>query len=157
MDLDHTSSSVMFTYNLGRKCVGEIIPTPVNPQKRGIIGVIDGCMSVVCEDCSREIYEVWVMKEYGIKESWTKLMNIPEPPGDSIRNLVLDGVSDYGDILFRSWTQRDNHNVVIYNVAENKYTKNLVSGGNYYIRMYVETLVSPGLGLKRTTIAAIEG
>ncbi|EYU31483.1 hypothetical protein MIMGU_mgv1a023525mg, partial [Erythranthe guttata] len=80
MDLDHTSSSVMFTYNLGRKCVGEIIPTPVNPQKRGIIGVIDGCMSVVCEDCSREIYEVWVMKEYGIKESWTKLMNIPEPP-----------------------------------------------------------------------------
>ncbi|KAL8535109.1 hypothetical protein ACS0TY_010938 [Phlomoides rotata] len=45
------------------------------------LGVIDGCFSVIivlCNDGFQECYfDVWVMKEYGVKESWVKVVTIP--------------------------------------------------------------------------------
>ncbi|EYU31484.1 hypothetical protein MIMGU_mgv1a010909mg [Erythranthe guttata] len=112
------------------------------------LGVVDRCLSAICGNCEGfcVIYEVWIMKEYGIKESWTKSMNIPHPAGN-IQYMYLVGVSDYGDIFFRSSTEHVN--LFVYNVGEKKYTATLVSDG-YFVKTYVETLVSPNLGKKRT-------
>ncbi|KAI8556174.1 hypothetical protein RHMOL_Rhmol05G0231300 [Rhododendron molle] len=40
-----------------------------------VLGVLSGCLCVLSQyaDCA----DVWVMKDYGIKESWTKLIVIP--------------------------------------------------------------------------------
>ncbi|EYU24266.1 hypothetical protein MIMGU_mgv1a021932mg, partial [Erythranthe guttata] len=143
---------LMLTYNLGQKTVGELMPTPIKSHEMhhitgiGVIGVIDGCMSAIQGYCEGfyEIYEVWVMKEYGIKESWTKLFTIPHSC-DNVQNLELVGVSGYGDIAFRSRTRHDN-------VAENIYTMNFFTNRRY-IRMYVETLVSPKRLSRITAIA----
>ncbi|KAL8048500.1 hypothetical protein ABFX02_07G070700 [Erythranthe guttata] len=139
---------VVFTYDLGQKSVGEIA-MPVTSQNHLCgLGVVDRCLSEICGNCEGfcVIYEVWIMKEYGIKESWTKSMNIPHPAGN-IQYMYLVGVSDYGDIFFRSSTEQVN--LFVYSVGEKKYTATLVSDG-YFVKTYVETLVSPNLGKKRT-------
>lgn len=39
------------------------------------VGVLGGCLSVICS-CFRVGLSIWVMKEYGVKESWVKLISI---------------------------------------------------------------------------------
>ncbi|KAI8556187.1 hypothetical protein RHMOL_Rhmol05G0232600 [Rhododendron molle] len=40
------------------------------------LGVVDGCLCIL-RNCSGACSDVWVMKEYGIRDSWTKLVVIP--------------------------------------------------------------------------------
>ncbi|XP_049403407.1 F-box/kelch-repeat protein At3g23880-like [Solanum stenotomum] len=43
------------------------------------LGVLGNDLSVVCKNHERTHSDVWVMKEYGFKESWTKLYTIRYP------------------------------------------------------------------------------
>ncbi|KAK9726059.1 hypothetical protein RND81_05G187200 [Saponaria officinalis] len=44
------------------------------------IGVLDGCLSLVDNCCSEDHhYSVWIMKEYGVQKSWSKLYRIEYP------------------------------------------------------------------------------
>ncbi|KAK2663945.1 hypothetical protein Ddye_002519 [Dipteronia dyeriana] len=36
------------------------------------VGTLEGCLSAIC-NYARGVVDFWVMKEYGVKESWTKL------------------------------------------------------------------------------------
>ncbi|XP_024200252.1 F-box/kelch-repeat protein At3g23880-like [Rosa chinensis] len=46
------------------------------------VGALEGCLCLlVCNITSRAQNELWVMKEYGVKESWTKYLTIPQPLG----------------------------------------------------------------------------
>ncbi|KAM4111490.1 hypothetical protein ACJW30_05G071500 [Castanea mollissima] len=55
--------------------------TPVQPidtddiQKTGL-GVLGGCLCFVVNDCKNMCHEVWLMKEYGVENSWTKVYKI---------------------------------------------------------------------------------
>ncbi|XP_059632774.1 F-box/kelch-repeat protein At3g23880-like [Cornus florida] len=53
--------------------------------------VLDGCLCVVCGHCERYTKDlslkVWVMKEYGVKESWTCLLTIR--PSETILGVSL--------------------------------------------------------------------
>ncbi|XP_074313467.1 F-box protein CPR1-like [Silene latifolia] len=40
------------------------------------LGVLDGRLCISCYNADKSTYSVWVMKEYGIKESWFKLMSL---------------------------------------------------------------------------------
>ncbi|GKU85629.1 hypothetical protein SLEP1_g268 [Rubroshorea leprosula] len=51
------------------------------------LGVLGGCLCLIY-DCYIE-FELWVMKEYGVETSWTKLCNLVNP--DS----ALYGIDDY--------------------------------------------------------------
>ncbi|KAK6151793.1 hypothetical protein DH2020_014428 [Rehmannia glutinosa] len=46
------------------------------------LGVLGGCIFVLC-DYQKTQADLWVLKEYGIKESWTKVVTIPyiDDPG----------------------------------------------------------------------------
>ena len=52
--------------------------TPVQPidtddiQKTGL-GVLGGCLCFVVNDCKNMYHDVWLMKEYGVESSWTKV------------------------------------------------------------------------------------
>ncbi|XP_057803068.1 F-box/kelch-repeat protein At3g23880-like [Salvia miltiorrhiza] len=39
--------------------------------------VIEGCLSVVCDDYGNGKRRVWIMKEYGVKESWVEEISKP--------------------------------------------------------------------------------
>ncbi|KAL7105851.1 hypothetical protein ACP275_07G071900 [Erythranthe tilingii] len=137
---------VLLTYDLGRKAVGEL-SAPPGLNRNGTIGVIDGCFSAIYDvsgDFSA-IYEVWVMKEYGVAESWTKFAVISSLGSDStsivtrVWRLKFVGVSDEGDLVLSCYP---NCELLLYNVAENK-SKIVKSRSYEVIRMYVDTLVFP--------------
>ncbi|XP_074313476.1 F-box protein At4g22390-like [Silene latifolia] len=41
------------------------------------LGVLDGRLRFSCYDMNKSTYNIWVMKDYGVKESWVELMTIP--------------------------------------------------------------------------------
>ncbi|KAK5804766.1 hypothetical protein PVK06_032417 [Gossypium arboreum] len=80
------------------------------------LGVLDGCLCVLCS--YRKLYaDVWVMKEYGKRESWTKLVSIPYLPYErSEMFLTPVSVSKSGEILLRYGV-----NILLYNPKKNMF------------------------------------
>ncbi|XP_074283742.1 F-box/kelch-repeat protein At3g06240-like [Silene latifolia] len=79
--------------------------------------VLDGLLSVLTQSkTGRDCYDVWVMKEYGIKESWVKLFGFSDP---RCTPLAFDGGSN-SKVLCKageSWGYR----LKWYNVREKQY------------------------------------
>ncbi|OIT35024.1 f-boxkelch-repeat protein [Nicotiana attenuata] len=104
------------------------------------LGVLNECLCMTCE--YSKSFEILVMKEYGVKESWTPLF--------FIRNLLFFGfvvpltVTENGELalIIR------NHNcqqVVIYNPKNDIIREILVHGKTYLFITYVESLILPKL------------
>ncbi|XP_074313480.1 F-box protein CPR1-like [Silene latifolia] len=56
--------------------LGEIGP---NPTRYCLyhLGVLEGQLRFSCYDMTKWTYSIWVMKDFGVKESWFKLMSVP--------------------------------------------------------------------------------
>lgn len=97
----------------------------------------------ICCDYEGVHLDVWVMKEYGIKESWTLMLTI-KYPGDEVEmcNLFypLLFMSKKGEILvvFGSIS-------MIYNPKDEsiRYSEVTNFDGYYEAEIYIESLVSP--------------
>ncbi|KAH7866277.1 hypothetical protein Vadar_017979 [Vaccinium darrowii] len=63
-----------------------------------VLEVSNGCLCIVLYCDSNACVEVWIMKEYGIKESWTKLFVIPNLSHPSERILCI---LKNGEVLLR--------------------------------------------------------
>ncbi|XP_019200061.1 PREDICTED: uncharacterized protein LOC109193662 [Ipomoea nil] len=100
--------------------------------------------------------EVWVMNEYGVEESWTKLVcisNLPvhHPVSRGFENttymaicnakLAIAHVSENGDILMMVGRQLKLHRPN----AKGGKNFNIPFGLGYMVTSYVETLVSPAM------------
>ncbi|CAN8230989.1 unnamed protein product [Cochlearia groenlandica] len=61
------------------------------------IGVLDGCLCLMCNH-EFSYVDVWIMKEYEVEESWTKLFRVPKPKSvesfDFMRPLVYSKERD---------------------------------------------------------------
>ncbi|KAL7105852.1 hypothetical protein ACP275_07G072000 [Erythranthe tilingii] len=135
----------VFTYDLGGKTLGKL-STPAGLDLNGAIGVIDGSLSAIYKVSRGDsaIFEVWIMKEYGVKESWTKLTVLSSAVDFSISPACESefvGVTVKGDLIFLLSCHR-NCQLLIYNVAEKK-SKIVELSGYALTHMYVETLVFP--------------
>lgn len=116
---------------------------PSGIQFRGVdasLDVIDGCLSLLCAHRSRVV--IWVMKDYGVKESWTKLLSIRPPaiePGDFVKPLVFSREGD--KILLNCCDKR----LVWYDLSSTTVESVSVDGMPFvfYAEPCVETLVSP--------------
>ncbi|XP_038715896.1 F-box protein CPR1-like isoform X2 [Tripterygium wilfordii] len=61
------------------------------------LSVLGGCLSALC-NYNSQCVDVWVMKEYGVKESWTKLFKVEQPRLQFLKALAY---SEKGDqVLF---------------------------------------------------------
>ncbi|KAK9697291.1 hypothetical protein RND81_08G027800 [Saponaria officinalis] len=112
------------------------------------IGVLDGCL---CALISREInhhnLELWMMKEYGVKESWTKMFKVPNESG-----IPLFHHKDRHEFLLPGIQ----HGLGWFNPRDNKIRKVEFygcgfSGENYYSNraiMCLESFVSPFSSMK---------
>ncbi|PIA38344.1 hypothetical protein AQUCO_02800197v1 [Aquilegia coerulea] len=70
------------------------------------LGVLRDCLSTICYHGgqSEKPLDIWLMKEYGVKESWTRLFSVQMPVTGiefcSIEPLVL---RDNDELLLKSW------------------------------------------------------
>ncbi|KAL8059796.1 hypothetical protein ABFX02_03G110100 [Erythranthe guttata] len=79
------------------------IPPPFRPRRKllGSLGVLKGCLCL-CDNTSNFEIEIWVMKEYGVEESWGReysIKKIPELSGPSYQIVHALKVFKDGNIL----------------------------------------------------------
>ncbi|KAL7148369.1 hypothetical protein ABFS83_06G173700 [Erythranthe nasuta] len=134
------------SFDLGSEVWGNVAQPPscvesgfyVSQQS---VGVFDGCLCVFYNH-PRIGVDVWVMKEYGVSESWAKIVTVPDIHLPLMSNPSIHEpslcVGPKGAILFVFESI-----VLIYNPSNNKFTcpevKNF--GGFLLSHVYYESLV----------------
>ncbi|KAJ4714706.1 putative F-box family protein [Melia azedarach] len=108
----------------------EFYQVPVPPSGKGrffpCLKVLRGCLSLICTCDYKRPCELWVMKEYGMKDSWTKLFSfqlgaIIEGAHASVFAYSKSGdkvlVKQYGD---HSWYDLQNQSLesILENIVE---------------------------------------
>ncbi|KAL3533859.1 hypothetical protein ACH5RR_007380 [Cinchona calisaya] len=69
---------VIISLNLETEKCGEIsLPDDLDGEFDWYLKVVEGCLCIVC-NCDDRRLEIWVMKEYGVLESWTRVASIPD-------------------------------------------------------------------------------
>ncbi|PWA85330.1 F-box associated interaction domain-containing protein [Artemisia annua] len=72
------TSQDIVALDLGKKTYSEVLqPEYDEGRKRLTLGVFGEWLSVFCNYYEKRVVDVWVMKVYGVKDSWTKLLSIP--------------------------------------------------------------------------------
>ncbi|KAL3636148.1 hypothetical protein CASFOL_020695 [Castilleja foliolosa] len=103
------------------------------------LGVLDGCICVLC-NYEKVRADVWVMKEYGVNDSWTKVVSIlyEGDPAIFLSSIPL-WVLENGDILLALGTE-----LVVYSPRGNGYRYPETSNIGPFLEadLYVESLVS---------------
>ncbi|XP_058213035.1 F-box/kelch-repeat protein At3g06240-like [Rhododendron vialii] len=110
------------------------------------LGVLGGSLCVVkrhYEGHASCHADVWVMKEYGVKESWSKLFVVPIESGEfsSYRCMPLYYAND-GEVVM----VLDSEKLVSYNPEENSYQTISIAEvrlDQFDVALYVESLASP--------------
>ncbi|KAL3506372.1 hypothetical protein ACH5RR_031754 [Cinchona calisaya] len=99
--------------------------------------VLGGCLSVLC-NYKRIRADVWVMKEYGVRDSWTKVISIPylDSPAEYRYNRPICLLRN-GEILLNYGSR-----LVLYNPRNNTFKFSQINNFQK-VNMYVESLVSP--------------
>lgn len=87
-----TSDSNIVSFNLATEEFG-LIPLPMSRNGNFPIKVVEigGKLSVHCK-IPRNRINIWVMSCYGVKESWSKLLTVSQPP-DISRVMVVQAVA----------------------------------------------------------------
>ncbi|KAL5579724.1 hypothetical protein UlMin_012166 [Ulmus minor] len=115
VNLDYGSAMVL-AFDIGSESFREVpLPESVNNHvKRFLLdnryfmdlGVLDGRLCIV--DSFKDMgIDVWVMREYGVKESWTKLVNLPRPERSRVIGVAspLAYSRTGGEVLFEQDTE----------------------------------------------------
>ncbi|PIA59639.1 hypothetical protein AQUCO_00400497v1 [Aquilegia coerulea] len=106
------------------------------------LGVLQGQLSENAFNSSKELVDVWLMKDYGVKESWSRLRTIIPPSSCSFEPLVL---KKDGGILLKLHSKDKDHKGCLYacdTISDriNEYVHGVVDWTNVYV--FVESLVS---------------
>ncbi|XP_016499585.1 F-box/kelch-repeat protein At3g23880-like [Nicotiana tabacum] len=101
------------------------------------VGMLGSDLSVFC-DYEESYLGAWVMKEYGVKESWVKMFTIEYPKGQSLYPPFF--MSSKGEILVVFGST-----FMIYNSKDHsvRYTNVTNSGDCSLTEIYIESLVCP--------------
>lgn len=105
-----------------------------------MLGVLGGCICVLCNyQLTRA--DVWVLKDYGVKESWTKVFSIPyiDEPEKYVSPRPLCILLN-GEVLWALGSS-----FVVYNPKENSFRFPNISNLNDFLEVntYIESLVLP--------------
>ncbi|KAL8549318.1 hypothetical protein ACS0TY_008241 [Phlomoides rotata] len=104
-----------------------------------LLGVLRGCICVL-SSYLRICGDVWVLKEYNVKESWTKVISIPyiNDPGKYLYSTPFVMLPN-GVVLLEIGM-----NFIVYNPKDNSFRHLQITNADHSIAadMYVESLVS---------------
>ncbi|KAH7836720.1 hypothetical protein Vadar_004760 [Vaccinium darrowii] len=119
-----------------------LVPQPEFSEKdfHMNIGELEGCLSILCNYIQVRV-DVWVMKDYGVKESWTKLFSVAQP--EVIRSFEFVIPLAYSKCGSKVLLVQDNKKLVWYDVAHKKVKKIKARGIPDYFEsfLFVESLV----------------
>ncbi|XP_059282526.1 F-box/kelch-repeat protein At3g23880-like [Lycium ferocissimum] len=109
-----------------------------------LLEVLGSDLSVFCNNHGKHI-SIWIMKEYGVKESWTKMFTINYPDryvGDRHVFFLPYFMSNKGEILVMFLFHTTS---MIYNPKDDslRYSKVIEFNGGPKAEVYVESLVCP--------------
>ena len=137
--------------DLGKETYGEVLQPEYNEgSKRLTLGILGECLCVLCNYYENLVVDVWVMKVYGVKDSWTKLASISHLKDQfSFRSYIPFHVplciSNDGKLLLQFWTK-----LVVYDCINGSYSEIQNLDGFVGACIVVESLISPfaplGLG-----------
>ncbi|KAG5561082.1 hypothetical protein RHGRI_004185 [Rhododendron griersonianum] len=118
--------------------------------------VLEGCLSLLVWSQAGRI-DVWMMMEYGLRESWTKFLIVNLGSGRSIVDVLCLSMQD--ELVLRLWEERfrvirgsvedDGERLILYNLIKGTQREVVVPGilTEYVVGdHYIETLVSPNHG-----------
>ncbi|XP_026450726.1 F-box/kelch-repeat protein At3g06240-like [Papaver somniferum] len=157
-----SSSRVLIAMDVGDQSTREI----AQPGKFDVNGgnrhldVLDRCLCMLySSDDSSESFEVWVMKDYGVRESWMQVYNIPRMTmfGRTLRCFRQIQCLRNGELLCEIKTQNDDKaddsTMVLYNPKDDKVRILKINGDRSYftssifqIESYVQSSVSLNSG-----------
>ncbi|XP_068334467.1 F-box/kelch-repeat protein At3g06240-like [Pyrus communis] len=137
------AKSVITSFDLAREKFQELVPLPSVLEDQSI-GYDVGdykCSNLLCLLTNFSLWntEIWVMMEYGVEESWTKLILLED------QNLSHTVYVSQDDKIFIQSTQGG---LKLYDIKENRYRSALKPKKSLSLdlAMYVETLISPVTG-----------
>ncbi|KAL1808773.1 hypothetical protein ACET3Z_025763 [Daucus carota] len=85
-DKNDACNEIVCTFDLEKELFHLIASAPLfngmddNDKDYRILGKLGGCLCIIDNTADSEL-SIWVMKDYGIKESWTKEIVIKDKPG----------------------------------------------------------------------------
>ncbi|XP_057426497.1 F-box/kelch-repeat protein At3g23880-like [Lotus japonicus] len=126
---------VIISFDLEKETYGEVL---LPPQMNGdSLAVLSNCLCVCCFSGKAD-YVVWMMKRYGIHESWTKLWTLIPHENCILRPLCI---SKNGIFLAKG----SNLRLVMYNPNTRTFNYPYIEGRFWEgdINIYHESLVSP--------------
>ncbi|KAL3753203.1 hypothetical protein ACJRO7_000578 [Eucalyptus globulus] len=142
----HEKITLLILFDVVQDAFHKIALPDMMPLGEKLISLLDGCLSVIAHNLSTEYYEVWIMKEFGVCESWTKLYTI----GVSTRSIVSYrpvGFVDSGKVFFVDTFYvglrfKSPSHLALYNVRSEKFETFKVAVDCYYTTQLVTCLDS---------------
>ncbi|CAL0302771.1 unnamed protein product [Lupinus luteus] len=138
---------VIVSFDLGNETCREFL-LPGDIDRSCSVGTAFGVLrDCLCVSQNYELtnFIVWQMMEHGVKESWTRLLNISYVDLGLKVYAFLEPLcmSEKGDILMN--TNIEECKVVLYNPGDNRLERhNILSKKSWFCsKIYVESLVSP--------------
>ncbi|XVE81273.1 hypothetical protein DITRI_Ditri15bG0050500 [Diplodiscus trichospermus] len=141
-----SSLNKILSFDLAKEKFHELVPLPDRLEENHYVGVLGlgvsgDCLCLFIE-CGENLYEGWVMKEFGVKSSWTRLFSSPvDPwPGYKYYQSALCYTKD-GKVLI----DFDGYRLDMFDSKEQRF-ENLAIRNNwdwFHSIAYTESLVSP--------------
>lgn len=132
-------------FDIGTERFQEVpIPDSVKDHFEMDVGVIGKNLCIVANYQEEGDFEVWVMKEYGVKESWTRLFKMAHTQ-ETIKNVMPLAYSKMGqEVLF----EQDHEKLVWYDLKSQRLKAVKLRGmpRPFEAVVYVGSLVPPTVG-----------
>lgn len=137
-----TSLWVIVSLDLQKETYREVLPPDYEKEECSTptLGVLRGCLSMNY-DYKKTHFVVWLMKDYGVRDSWVKLVTIPYLPNPE--DFSYSGpycISENGEVLLMF-----EFDLILYDPRDNSFKYPRIESGKGWFdaEVYVETLVSP--------------
>ncbi|PRQ52363.1 putative F-box associated domain, type 1 [Rosa chinensis] len=143
--------SSIVSFDLAEEKFHEILfPYPPNPvdshELFAGVGILNNCLTLAFQTMCGRLgcnFKMWVMKDYGVKESWSEVINIPSGIAKD-EYVFFTCISENGEVLVQLNLLGS---LELYNPKGKTFRTLLDYSGHWYgAATYIETLVSPLMG-----------
>ncbi|XP_022716210.1 F-box protein CPR30-like [Durio zibethinus] len=118
------------------------VPQPECANKNYLldVGVLEGCLCAVC-NYDQVSVDVWVMKEYGVKESWSRLLSVQKTR--AINTLTFLKPLAYSKFSEKVLLEINNQKFAWYDLQKKKMRSVKIGGspGTFGAEVYVGSLI----------------
>ncbi|GAU28813.1 hypothetical protein TSUD_21500 [Trifolium subterraneum] len=142
----NVSSQCIVSLHLGKESYQEIPLPDFGNSKMLTLEVMRDCLCLSSLKSPKSYFDVWLMKEYGNKESWTKLFRLPYYDGFSygfLTNIIY--ISEDDNHVLLVFTEKGKFRWVVYDFKNNT-TKSSETQDDLDMlkaKVYVESLIWP--------------